>query len=176
MSIEPAEQNTAALPVPAAQDDTGTEPAPAPGPSSAAVHPARRAGRGAGVARAVGGALNFLTLAARITALSADALRLKENLWALQRRMEENAGRARTLSEMCDAAEVEAQYTALIMEASTALQRVAEASGELAETADVMEANARGFNDAHETEYRGVYEAATASGVQQPKPGFNRVR
>jgi hypothetical protein len=120
--------------------------------------------------------VNFLTLAARVTALSAAALRLKENAWALQRHMEDNAGKAQTLSEMCDAAEVEPQYTALIMESSKALRRVANASGELADTADVMETHARGFNDAHESENRGVYEAVQASAVRQPKPGFNRVR
>jgi hypothetical protein len=142
-------------------------------PDAPEALPVRRADTTADVAAGTPG---FLTLAARVTALSVAALRLKENLWALRRHMENNADKARALSEMCDQAEVEPQFTAQILEVSAAFRRVAEASGELADTADVMEVNARGFNDAHDSEYRGVYEAVQKSAVRQPKPGFNQVK
>lgn len=118
----------------------------------------------------------FLALSWRVVALSTAALHLKEGMYLLKRHMETNATAARNLSEMCAAAEVEPQYTAQILEASQALTRVAEASGDLAATADAMESDARGFNSAHEREYRGIYEAVNGSGVQQAKPGFYRVR
>jgi hypothetical protein len=118
----------------------------------------------------------FISLAGRITALSTAALQLKEGMHLLQRHMENNATQARTLSEMCDAAEVEPRYTAQILEVSQALTRVAQAAGDLASTADVMETNARGFTGAHQAEYRGIYEASNASGVQQAKPGFYQTR
>jgi hypothetical protein len=119
---------------------------------------------------------SFLGLAGRIAWLTASALALKEGLWVLRRRMEKDADDAERLSEMCAVAEVEPRFTALIHEAGGALRQVAEASGDLAGAADEMETNARGFKDAHETEYRGVYEAVQASGVRQAKPGFYRTK
>jgi hypothetical protein len=118
----------------------------------------------------------FMSLAARVTALSTAALQLKEGMHLLQRHMENNSAKARTLSEMCGAAEVEPRYTAQILEVSQALTRVAEAAGDLASTADATETNARGFNNAHQAEYRGIYEASNASGVQQARPGFYQTR
>ncbi|MCU1617398.1 MAG: plasmid transfer protein TraB [Frankiales bacterium] len=156
-------------------NEAAPEPAGDSTPDSAPAAPPARPIRptAAGV---VEGTLNFITLAARTTALTVAAAHLKEGMSALQRHMEGNATKARTLSEMCDQAEVDPQYTAQILEVSQALQRVAAASGELADTADQMEANARGFNDAHESEYRGIYEVVQAGQVRQPKPGFNAVR
>lgn len=116
----------------------------------------------------------FLALSGRVTALATAALRLKEGMYLLKRHMENNATGARNLSEMCAAAEVEPRYTAQILEVSQALTRVAEASGDLAATADGMEANARGFNSAHRSQYRGIYEASNASPARQAKPGFYR--
>ncbi|SHN34599.1 conjugal transfer protein TraB [Actinacidiphila paucisporea] len=118
----------------------------------------------------------FLSLARRVTTLAAAALMLKEGLFVLKARMERNSGTARRLSEMCGVAEVEPKYTAQILEVSGALQRVAQASGDLAATADDMQIKAQGFNSAHQSEYRGIYEAVNASGVRQAKPGFYRVR
>ncbi|GAB2891728.1 conjugal transfer protein TraB [Streptomyces mayteni] len=122
-----------------------------------------------------GEGLGFLVLAARVTALTARALLLKEKLWALQRHMARNADKAHTTSEMCDAAEVKPEQTALILETSTALRKVADASGEVANAADDMQTDAQAFGDAHETEYRGVYEAVQVAGGQA-KPGFYEVR
>ncbi|MGY0466916.1 conjugal transfer protein TraB (plasmid) [Kitasatospora sp. cg17-2] len=123
-----------------------------------------------------GGALGFLALAARTAQLTASALKLKEGMWALQRHMEHNAGQARTLSEMCGQAEVADRFTAQILEVSAALTRVATASGEMASAADATESAARGFEAAHDGEYRGIHEAAQASGVPMAKPGFYEVR
>lgn len=123
-----------------------------------------------------GEGLGFFALAARVISLTSRALLLKEKVAALQRHMDRNADKARDLSEMCDAAEVEPQFTALIMEASTALRKVAEASGEMANAADAMQNDAAAFGAAHETEYRGVYEAVQVSGVQEAKPGFYEVK
>jgi hypothetical protein len=39
-----------------------------------------------------------------------------------------------------------------------------------------MAGHADGFNQAHENEYRGIYEAVNASRHRQAKPGFYRVR
>ncbi|MEY9961331.1 conjugal transfer protein TraB [Streptacidiphilus sp. MAP5-52] len=134
--------------------------------SSIVPVPAAPEGEGAG----------FLALAARTIALSAAALRLKEGTWALQKHMENNAGSARRLSEMCTAAEVDDEYTQQILEVGAALQRVADASGQLSATADTMAGHAQGFNAAHDSEYRGIYEAVNASRHRQAKPGFYKVR
>lgn len=120
--------------------------------------------------------LGFLSLGAAVTLLVAQTLRLKEKIWALQALFRRNADKASNMSEMCDAAEVEPRFTALIMEGSTSLREVAEASGELVDAADAMQTDAQGFKDAHEGEYGGIYEVTQSMGVQQPKPGFNEVR
>ncbi|MFF3127785.1 conjugal transfer protein TraB [Streptomyces sp. NPDC057908] len=122
------------------------------------------------------GNLGFLSLGAAVTLLAARALMLKEKVWALQRLFQRNADKASNMSEMCDAAEVDPQFTALIMEGSNALREVAEASGDLVNAADVMQMDAQGFNDAHQGEYGGIYEVTQSMGVQQPKPGFNEVK
>jgi hypothetical protein len=120
--------------------------------------------------------LGFLSLGAAVTVLAARALLLKEKVWALQRLFQRNADKASNMSEMCDAAEVDPQFTALIMEGSTALRQVAEASGDLVNAADVMQTDAQGFNDAHQGEYGGIHEVTQSMGVQQPRPGFNEVK
>ncbi|WP_051887978.1 hypothetical protein [Streptomyces seoulensis] len=122
------------------------------------------------------GILNFVTLTARFMALATAAMWLKENLHLLKDRMHRDAEQARRISEMCGQAGVDPYFQGLAIEASQALDRVAEASGELAGAADGMEANARAVGDAHETEYRGIYEVRQASPYAQPKPGFNTVR
>lgn len=119
---------------------------------------------------------SFLRLAARVTTLTAAALALKEGLWLLKRRMEHDADDSDTLAEQCAAAEVEPRFTGLVHEAGTALRVVATASGDVASAADLMEYQARGFGEAHQSEYRGIYEAVNASGVRQAKPGFYRTR
>jgi len=122
------------------------------------------------------GIINFLTLSARFLALAAAAMWLKENLHLLKQRMHNDAAFARRVGEMCGAAGADAYFVALFLETAAAFERVAEASGELASAADDMEANARNVGDAHETEYRGIYEVRQASPYAQPKPGFNKVR
>lgn len=123
-----------------------------------------------------GHAPGFLALAGEVTALTVQALRLKENLHRFQQRMANNAAKGHTLAEMCHTAGVEPRFTARIHEAGTHLQKAATASGDVAATADTVHARAAAFGAAHRAEYSGVYEAVKASGVQQPKPGFNRVR
>lgn len=120
--------------------------------------------------------LGFLSLGLAVTTLAARALWLKEKIWVLQAFFRRNADKASNMSEMCDAAEVDPRFTALIMEGATSLREVAEASGDLVDAADAMQMDAQGFNDAHEGEYRGGYEVVQAMGVQQPKPGFNEVK
>ncbi|MTE22615.1 conjugal transfer protein TraB [Streptomyces sp. TRM43335] len=119
---------------------------------------------------------SFTRLAARTATLTASALALREGLWELRQRMETDADDAARLAELCQQAEVEPRFVALITEASGALRAVAEASGELADAADHMEAGARDLHDSHQAEYAGVYEAVQASGVQQARPGFYRTR
>lgn len=114
----------------------------------------------------------FMQFASRVTTLSAQALALKAGLYALQRRMRENADKARDVGEKCGQAEVDASLVALVQEASDALRKVADASGELANAADMIQTDAEALNGAHESEYRGVYEAVQASPYDQPKPGF----
>ncbi|MDV9191586.1 conjugal transfer protein TraB [Streptomyces sp. SR27] len=130
----------------------------------------------AGLPAESSGRPSFLRLAGRITTLVGAAAALTEGLWVLKRRMEKDADAADRLAEQCAEAEVEPRFTALITDAASALRAVAESSGELAGAADVMAANARDFGDAHDREYRGVYEAVQSSGVQQAKPGFYEVR
>ncbi|MFF3958831.1 hypothetical protein ACFYY1_37350 [Streptomyces sp. NPDC001890] len=122
------------------------------------------------------GNLGFLSLSVAVTVLAGRALLLKEKIWALQALFRRNADKASNISEMCDAAEVEPQFTALIMEGATSLREVAEASGDLVNAADQMQMDAQGFNEAHQGEYGGIYEVTQSMGVQQPKPGFNAVK
>ncbi|MFJ1536389.1 conjugal transfer protein TraB [Streptomyces mirabilis] len=119
---------------------------------------------------------SFTRLASRLVWLTGSALALKEGMHALQRRLEADADDVTRTSEMCDTAEVEPQFTALMLEAARAVREVAEASGEMVAAADSTATNAQGFHDAHQGEYRGVYEAVQASGVRQAKPGFYRTR
>ncbi|MFF2331967.1 conjugal transfer protein TraB, partial [Streptomyces sp. NPDC058103] len=121
--------------------------------------------------------VGFLSLVAKMATLAAAALSLKEGLWVLRHRMEQNADRHDRIAEMCGEAEVEPRFTALITDSATALRNVAEASAEVAGAADQMEVNSRGFCDAHKAEYGGVYEAVKARpDIQQAKPGFYRQR
>lgn len=124
----------------------------------------------------IAGVLNFVTLSARFAALSMAALWLKENLHRLKTRMHDDAALARRVGEMSGQAGADPYFVGLFVEASKEFDLVAEASGELSHAADDMEAHARGVSDAHETEYRGVYEVRQASPYEQPRPGFNRVR
>lgn len=119
---------------------------------------------------------SFLRLSGRIATLTASALALKEGLHVLRKRMETDADDAAHLAELCVAAEVEPRFVGLIEEASQALRAVAAASGDLAGAADQMHAAAGEVGDAHQREYRGVYEAVRASGVRQARPGFYRTR
>ncbi|MFJ7069892.1 conjugal transfer protein TraB [Streptomyces sp. NPDC101115] len=119
---------------------------------------------------------SFLRLNGRLTALALSAMRLTEGLHKLRRQMEHDADDADRLAEMCRQAEVEPQFLALIHEASGALRAVATASGEMAGAADDLTAATENLADAHDREYRGVFETVQASGVQQAKPGFYRTR
>jgi len=121
---------------------------------------------------AIGGILNFVTLSLRIMALAAAAALLKEQLHLLKARMHHDAQRARRLTEHLAQAGVDTHFQAQTLEVANAFDRVAEASGDLANAADGMEASANDVRDAHEAEYRGLYEYAQASPYAQPKPGF----
>jgi hypothetical protein len=125
---------------------------------------------------AIFGILNFITLAARVAALATAATLLKEQLHLLKARMHRNAQRARTLSGHLRQARADPRFQAQAIEVAAAFERVAEASGEVANAADQMEANAQFVKDAHQSEYGGIYEVRQASPYAQPKPGFNRVR
>ncbi|MFE2609449.1 conjugal transfer protein TraB [Streptomyces mirabilis] len=116
----------------------------------------------------------FLALAGRTAKLAASALFLKEGMHLLRSHMQANASAAMRLSEMCGQAEVEPRFTSMIEDTSTALTGVAEASGEMVNAADSVDTDARGFNGAHDREYRPGYEASNGSGVKQAKPGFYR--
>lgn len=124
----------------------------------------------------IGGILNFIALTARITALTIAATLLKEQLHLLKARMHRDAQKARTLSEHLHQAGADGRFQAQALEVAAAFERVAQASGELANAADQMEMNAQMVKDAHQAEYGGVYEVRQASPYEQPKPGFNRVR
>ncbi|MFI5945555.1 conjugal transfer protein TraB [Streptomyces uncialis] len=130
-----------------------------------------------GVASSTGSATTgngFLALAGRTAKLAASALFLKEGMHLLRSHMKANANAALRLSEMCGQAEVEPRFTSMIEEVSTSLTGVAEASGDMVNAADSVDTDARGFNNAHEREYRPGYEASNGSGVRQAKPGFYR--
>lgn len=120
--------------------------------------------------------VNFVTLATAFIALAAAAALLKEQLHLLKARCHADAQFARRVGELCGDAGADAYFVGLYFETGTAFDQTAEASGELANAADQMETDARGVQDAHDTEYRGIYEVRQASPYAQPKPGFNRVR
>jgi hypothetical protein len=126
---------------------------------------------------AISGILNFVTLALRIMALAAAAAILKEQLHLLKARMHHDAQRARRLAGHLAQAGVDARFQAQALEVAAAFDRVAEASGEVANAADGMEANANGVRDAHQSEYGGIHETVKAlpGGVKQPKAQFNEV-
>ncbi|MFJ9551775.1 conjugal transfer protein TraB [Streptomyces erythrochromogenes] len=116
----------------------------------------------------------FLALAGRTAQLAASALFLKEGMHLLRSHMQANATAALRLAEMCGQAEAEPRFTSMVEDVSTSLTGVAEASGEMVNAADAVDTDARGFNGAHEREYRPGYEASNGSGVRQAKPGFYR--
>jgi hypothetical protein len=149
----------------------------------AAAHTPEPAGTGTTPARAkptfsemVHGVLNYVTLAGRFMALAAAAVFLKEKLHLLKHHMHKNAEAGRRLADHLHQAGADTRFQAQSVEMSQAFDRVAEASGILADAADQMEANARGVRDAHQAEYGGIYEVAQSSPYEQPKPGFNTVR
>ncbi|MFD0509254.1 conjugal transfer protein TraB [Streptomyces chiangmaiensis] len=109
-------------------------------------------------------------------ALATAAALLKEQLHLLKARMHHDAARARRLAEHLAQAGVDPHFQAQALEVAASFERVAEASGELADAADGMEANANGVRDAHQAEYGGIYEVTQALPYEQPKPGFNAVR
>lgn len=127
---------------------------------------------------AIGGILNFVTLSLRIMALAVAAALLKEQLHLLKARMHKDAERARRLSGHLAQAGVDPKFQAQALEVAAAFERVATASGEVAQAADGMEASANNVRNAHQAEYGGIYETVKAlpGGVTQPKPGFNAVR
>jgi hypothetical protein len=127
-------------------------------------------------AGAISGILNFVTLSLRIMALAAAAALLKEQLHLLKMRMHQDAARARRLAEHLHQAGADTRFQAQAIEVAAAFERVAEASGELANAADQMEMNAQFVKDSHQSEYGGIYEVRQASPYAQPKPGFNAVR
>lgn len=116
----------------------------------------------------------FLALAGRTAKLAASALFLKEGMHLLRAHMKANANAALRLSEMNNQAEVEPQFISMIEDVATHLTAVAEASGEMVNAADSVDTDARGFNNAHDREYRPGYEASNGSGVKQAKPGYYR--
>lgn len=129
-----------------------------------------------GWVEAIHGILNFVTLAARVMALAAAAALLKEQLHLLKARMHRDAAQARTLAGHLNQAGADTRFQAQAIEVSQAFDRVAEASGQVADAADQMETHARGVRDAHQAQYGGIHEVRKASPYAQPKPGFNRVR
>lgn len=162
---------------PGTNPQTGPEPPAAGGEGGNAPVPAtdgkpRRLTWGS----AITGILNFITLSARTAALAAAAALLKEQLHLLKARMHHDAARARRLAGHLNQAGADARFQAQSLEVAAAFERVADASGELAQAADQMQINAEFVKDAHESEYRGIYEVRQASPYAQPKPGFNRVR
>ncbi|MFJ6776772.1 conjugal transfer protein TraB [Kitasatospora sp. NPDC091257] len=116
----------------------------------------------------------FVALAARTVRLAAAALLLKAEMAKLQEHMEENARTARRSAELAGQAEVEPHFLAMIEETGRAFDQVANASGELTQAADRVEEESRAFRDAHQAEYRGIYEVNQSSPHRQPKPGFFR--
>lgn len=131
---------------------------------------------GSGWREAISGILNFMTLGLRVMALATAAVLLKEQLHLLKARMHRDAQRARTLSGHLHQAGADARFQAQAVEVSQAFDRVAEASGQVADAADQMETHARSVRDAHQAEYGGIYEVAQASPYEQPKPGFTPAR
>lgn len=160
------------------ENSTAIEPAPVQSGSEAAVEQPEPAGQPArmGWGAAIGGILNFIGLAARVMALATAAALLKEQLYLLKARMHHDAARARRLAEHLGQARVDPVFQAQALEVAAAFERVAQASGELADAADQMEMNAQFVKDAHDAEYGGVYEAVNSSPYEQPKAGFNKVR
>jgi hypothetical protein len=153
---------------------TGAEAAantPVPAPASPPAVSERPTWAGA-----IFGILNFITLSARIAALALAAGLLKEQLHLLKDRMHRDAQRARTLSGHLHQAGADPRFQAQSLEVAAAFERVATASGEVADAADGMEANANGVRNAHQAEYGGIYEVRQASPYAQPKPGFTPAR
>lgn len=121
--------------------------------------------------------VSFGGLAWRLATLTIAALALKTELSTLRTRMNQDADEVSRLADLCVEAEVSPQHTEHMLQAALALRAVAEASADVEASADDMASHARATADAHETEYRGIYEVATANaarGIRQPKPGFTR--
>lgn len=116
----------------------------------------------------------FEVLAGRLASLTTSALALKTGLALLRARIADDADRVARDAELCAEAEVEPQHTEHVHQAAQLWREVASASAEVEACADDLAAHARGTQQAHESEYRGIYEAVRASGARQARPGFYR--
>lgn len=121
------------------------------------------------------GIINFVTLAARITALVTAAILLKEGMRHLERRMARNAATARRLSEYFAQAGVDPYHQGLALDASKAFDQAASAAAGVTEAADSLQTRAQAVDDAHKAEYGGFYELSKSSRYDQARPGFNKV-
>lgn len=149
---------------------TGAEVAASTGTNTPAVPeqaPAKWSWRGA-----IGGILNFITLALRVMALAAAAAILKEQLHLLKRRMEKDAQRCITLAGHLAQAGVDVKFQGDAIQLAGDFAVVAGSADIVADAADRMEASAQGVKDAHDLEYGGIYEVTNALPYAQPKPGF----
>lgn len=117
---------------------------------------------------------SFTVLAVRLASLTTSALALKANLGLLRMRIVADADRVAREAELCAEAEVEPQYVTQMTQAAQLWREVAKASADVEATADDMAAHARATEQAHEGEYRGIYEAVKAGGARQARPGFYR--
>lgn len=120
------------------------------------------------------GTPSFAVLAVRLASLTTSALALKANLGLLRARIVDDAGRVTRDAELCAEAEVDPRYVEQMMQAAELWRAVVTAAAEVEACADDMAAHARGTEQAHETEYRGIYEAVRAGGVRQARPAFYR--
>lgn len=125
---------------------------------------------------ALGGILNFITLALRVMALAAAAALLKEQLHLLKRRMEKDAQRSITLSGHLAQAGADVRFQGDAIQLAGDFGVVAGSAEIVADAADRMEASAIGVRDAHDREYGGIHEVVVVMPYAQPKPGFNKVR
>lgn len=131
---------------------------------------------GTGTAVVSGDGAGFHGLQADLENLAADAEQLQEKAALLARAMGENADLARITAEQTAQAQAAPRHVAQVQEVASALVAAAAGAKALASRADSMAAQARAVKEAHNAEYRGIYEAVQASGIPMAKPGFYRLR
>jgi hypothetical protein len=118
------------------------------------------------------GLLQFLAVQGALAKLRLQTALLAGAVGREQKAMESDAEKARALADKSAPAEVAPEYLARLGEVAGALLGVSEAAQAVVSAAEDASHAANESNEAHQGEYRGIFELAQSSRHPMAKPGF----